>query len=113
MDHIRDKLQYHIELAEEFKRWVETHPDFELLAPVTMNLVCFRYHPSGVEDEERLNHLNEQLLHKVNQTGKMYFTHTKVHGKYTLRMVIGQTDVDQRHVEEAWETIGEVVQNME
>ena len=113
MDHIRDKLQYHIELAEEFKRWVETHPDFELLAPVTMNLVCFRYHPSDMENEERLNQLNEQLLHKVNQTGKMYFTHTKVQGKYTLRMVIGQTDVDQRHVEEAWETIGEVVQNMQ
>ncbi|MFO8234010.1 MAG: pyridoxal-dependent decarboxylase [Bacteroidales bacterium] len=112
MSGIREKLRYHMKLASEFKHWVETHPDFELLAPVTMNVVSFRYHPADKNDENVLNAMNEQLLHKVNKTGRMYFTHTKVHGKYTLRMVIGQTEVEQRHVEEAWNTIGRVVQEL-
>ncbi|MGM0497119.1 MAG: pyridoxal phosphate-dependent decarboxylase family protein [Bacteroidota bacterium] len=107
MNQIREKLRYHLELASEFKQWVEEATDFELLAPVTMNVVSFRYHPSNINDEEKLNALNEKLLQRINKTGKMYFTHTKVNGKYTLRMVIGQTDVERRHIEEAWDVINE------
>ena len=112
MDEIRNKLRYHLDLAFQFKQWVEEASAFELLAPLTMNLVCFRYHPANVNDEEKLNALNEQLLHRVNKTGKMYLTHTKVDGKYALRMVIGQTEVEQQHVEEAWNIIKEEVENL-
>ncbi|MEZ4762550.1 MAG: hypothetical protein R3C26_04875 [Calditrichia bacterium] len=57
---------------------------------------------------EALNQLNSTFLEKLNATGEVYLTHTKLNGKYTLRMVIGQTNVEQRHVEKAWQLIREI-----
>lgn len=98
-------LQYHIRqhvaLAQQFADWVRAHPDFELAAPAPLNLVCFR-HKSG-ED------FNRSLLEKLNQSGEMYLTHTVLDGKYTLRMCIGQTNTEERHVKAAWEKIQEEV----
>lgn len=94
-------LQYHVrrhvELAQEFASWVEAHPDFELAAPVPLNLVCFRHR--GGDD------LNAALVERLNQRGALYLTHTKLDGRYTLRMSIGQTHTEQRHVTDAWARI--------
>jgi len=105
MHEIRKKLRYHLSLAAEFEKWVEKEPNYEILAPLTMNLVCFRFHPKGVDDEDMLNNLNEELLHRINEKGNIYLTHTKTKGKYTLRMVIAQTDVDKEHIKIAWREI--------
>ncbi|MGM0530104.1 MAG: pyridoxal phosphate-dependent decarboxylase family protein [Bacteroidota bacterium] len=104
---LQEKLRYHIGLAQGFRNKVDEHESFEILAPMTLNVVCFRYHPASVQDEEQLNALNEKLLYRINQTGEIYLTHTKLSGKYTLRMVIAQTDVEARHVEKAWKVIKE------
>ena len=58
-------------------------------------------------DIQALNRLNEDFLEEINRSGDLYLTHTKVHGFFTLRMVIGQTYVDQAHVERALERIKE------
>ena len=79
--------------------------DFELLAPVSLNLVCFRYHPGGIKDEGKLNEINQELLNRINATGQIYLTHTKLNGSYTLRMVIANTRLEERHVDGAWELI--------
>ena len=84
---------------------MEAHPDFEVLAPIPLNMVCFRYHPEGLNNEDQLNHLNETLLEEINNTGDMYVTHTKIKGKYTIRFVAGQTYMEERHVKEAWDLI--------
>jgi aromatic-L-amino-acid decarboxylase len=102
---LQQKLRHHIALARELQNWIEKHEHFELLAPVTFNLVCFRFHPRGVDSTTDLNRLNEQLLLAVNHTGKMYITHTKLKEKYTLRMVTGQTQVELLHVQKAWNLI--------
>jgi aromatic-L-amino-acid decarboxylase len=112
MNRIRDILREHIQLADKFKKWVQESPHFELLAPVTFNLVCFRYNPVNIEDDERLNEMNEKLLHLINDTGMIYMTHTKLDGKYTLRMVVGQTDVEAEHVKLAWELINETIEKL-
>lgn len=75
------------------------------MAPVLFNLVCFRCHPADVNDESKLNDLNEKLLLELNKSGKIYISHTKLNGKYTLRIVTGQTHVDFRHAREAWKLI--------
>ncbi|MEL6822198.1 MAG: pyridoxal-dependent decarboxylase, partial [Calditrichota bacterium] len=98
---MQSKLRKHIELADRLKSWIEEHPDFQLLAPVPLNTVCFHYAPKGSSIAVQ-NKLNAALLEKLNETGKLYLTHTKLNGVYTLRIVIGQTYVDQKHVEEAW-----------
>jgi aromatic-L-amino-acid decarboxylase len=69
-----------------------------------MNVVCFRFRPKGVKDEE-INKLNELLNHRLNDSGKIYLTHTTVSGSYSLRIVTGQTNVTMEHVEKAWDLI--------
>ncbi|HAH57350.1 MAG TPA: aspartate aminotransferase family protein, partial [Bacteroidales bacterium] len=104
---IRQKVRLHLELAQWLASEIRQSADFELLAPVDFSLVCFRYLPSGITDEASINEINEQLLQTLNAGGKLYMTHTKLNGKYTLRMVIAQTYVEKHHVENAWKLIRE------
>ena len=99
---LQEKLRDHIRMARSLAELIGQEEEFELMAPVTMNLVCFRYKPKDVEDENELNRINEALLKKINDSGKIFLTHTKINGKYVLRMVIGQTNVEQKHVDNAW-----------
>lgn len=102
---LQEKLRFHISLANDLAGKIGQEEDFELIAPVTLNLVCFRYKPKGIKDENELDRINENLLKKINASGKAYMSHTKVNGKFTIRMVIAGTNVERRHVEEAWKLI--------
>ncbi len=101
---LQEKVRYHIQLAAELKKMISDDPDFELLAPVIISVVCFRYRPDGYT-EEQLNILNEKLNHQLNDSGKLYLTHTVLNGRYTLRMATAQTNVTAAHVEKAWALI--------
>jgi aromatic-L-amino-acid/L-tryptophan decarboxylase len=103
---LRDKIRYHIKIAGNLAEMISKEVDFEILAPVTISVVCFRYIPSGY-NEEQLNTLNEKLNHLLNDSGKLYMTHTILSGKYTLRMVTAQTNVTLEHVEKAWNRVKE------
>jgi aromatic-L-amino-acid/L-tryptophan decarboxylase len=98
-----DGLQYHIrrhvELAQEFASWVREDPQFEVVAPVPLNLVCFR-HRSG-------DSINQKILDRVNQSGDLYLTHTRLHERLALRLCVGQTNTELRHVQRAWQRIRE------
>ena len=102
---LQEKLREHIRIANDLKIKIESHPEFEILAPLNFNVICFRYKPKSVNDDEKLNQINEQFLNKINSTGKAYLTHTKLKGKYTIRIVIAQTNVTKVHVEKTWELI--------
>ncbi len=102
---LKHHVREHVRLAREFARWVEATDRFELAAPAPLNLVCFR-HVGGDE-------INERLLERLNRAGKVYLTHTKLDDKYTLRMCIGQTYTEQRHVSRAWELIRETAAEVE
>ena len=102
---LQEMVRTHIELARSFAENVRETADFEILAPVPLATVCFRYHPRGVGDESRLNSLNSALMDRLNAGGRLYLTHTKLGGRVALRLVVGQTQVAQRHVAEAWSLI--------
>ena len=104
---LQARLREQIAMAHQLAQIIERTPGFELLAPVPLSLVCFRYHPAGVDDPGHLNDLNAALLEQLNQSGKMYLSHTKLAGQYALRMAIAQTNVQQRHVDGAWARIVE------
>ncbi|HEX2921240.1 MAG TPA: pyridoxal-dependent decarboxylase [Bacteroidales bacterium] len=106
VENLRQKVRYHIEIATQLKELILAEKDFEILAPVVLSVVCFRYKPEG-KDEKELNVINEKLNHLLNDTGKIYLTHTTIRGKYTLRMVTAQTNVTMDHVEKAWQLIKE------
>jgi aromatic-L-amino-acid decarboxylase len=101
---LRDKVRSHIALAARLSEMISKEKDFEILAPVTISVVCFRYFPAGYSNEQ-INALNEKLNHQLNDTGKLYLSHTVLNGKYTLRMVTAQTNVTFDHVERAWTII--------
>ncbi|MDB4583070.1 pyridoxal-dependent decarboxylase [Draconibacterium sp.] len=90
-------IRKHVEMAQNFKDWVTKSEDFELFVEPHLNLVCFR-HKAG-------NDFNMKLMNTINETGKIYFTHTKLNDQVVLRMNIGQTHSEEKHVKAAWELI--------
>ena len=90
---------------------ISAEKDFEILAPVTICVVCFRFKPEG-KSEDELNRLNKELNYQLNDSGKLYLSHTVLDGKYTLRMVTAQTNVTLSHVEKAWTRIRETARSL-
>lgn len=111
MEGLRQKLLHHIALNKQFAKAIEAS-GFELLTPPFLNFTGFRWKPQGETDEARLNEQNEQLLEAINKSGELFLSHTKVDGKYTLRMVIGQTYVEERHVQKAIQVILETAKSL-
>ncbi|OLE11089.1 MAG: aspartate aminotransferase family protein [Acidobacteria bacterium 13_1_20CM_4_56_7] len=96
--HVRE----HVRLSQEFASWVREDERFELAAPVPLNLVCFR-HKAG-------DAANQAIMDRLNQSGDLFLTHTKLDGKLTLRLSVGQTHTQARNVENAWKRIQQEAQ---
>ncbi len=91
--HIRE----HVRLAQQFATRVSGDSRFELAAPTQLNLVCFRLRAG--------DQANQLLMDRLNGSGDLFLTHTKLDGKLTLRLCVGQTNTQARHVEHAWQRI--------
>jgi aromatic-L-amino-acid decarboxylase len=102
---LRHHVRQHVALAQEFAAWVRADPDFELAVPPPLNLVCFR-HRAGDD-------FNAQLLERLNGSGRVYLTHTKLAGRFTLRLCVGQTHTERRHVEQAWQLIARTARELQ
>jgi aromatic-L-amino-acid/L-tryptophan decarboxylase len=108
VDGLRSLVRKHLALAQELAGWIERSSDFELMAPAPFGLVCFRYNPSGLNgDEVLVDDLNRRLLTLVNGTHRVHLTHTRLSGRYAIRLVIGQRQTERVHVVEAWRLITE------
>jgi aromatic-L-amino-acid decarboxylase len=84
-------------LAQQFVAWVRDDARFEIAAPAQLNLVCFRLRAG--------DQANQLLMDRLNASGDLFLTHTKLDGKFTLRLCVGQTNTQARHVERAWARI--------
>jgi aromatic-L-amino-acid decarboxylase len=104
VEKLQETVREHIRLAHMLAGLIGAENDFELMAPVTLNTVCFRYRPAGLSDDQ-VNALNERINHALNDSGKIYLTHTSLGGKYVLRMVTAQTTVAEQHVLNGWQMI--------
>ena len=94
---LQHHVRRHVELAQQFVSWVREDANFELAAPAPLNLVCFRHRAGDA--------VNQSLMDRLNQSGDLYLTHTKLDGKFTLRLCIGQTTTELPHVQRAWRRI--------
>lgn len=92
---LQTHVRQHIELAKEFELWVSKSNQFQLVARRSLNTVCFA-HRKG-------NDATERILQKVNATGKLFASHTKLGDQYTIRMVVGGHSTKHRHVSAAWD----------
>ncbi|MEQ8333528.1 pyridoxal-dependent decarboxylase [Nisaea sp.] len=110
---LRRIIRKHIDLAAELEGWIANEPDFEIVAPRSLALINFRYHPAGMDDPEALDRLNAILLERINDDGRIYLTQNKVRGRAAIRFSIGQTGTEQRHVCEGWEVVTEIARSLE
>ena len=126
---LREHISRHIELAQKFAGWVDAHPDFERMAPVPFSVVCFRWNPeNSVNPANPVNPVNpsnpvnlvnpvnpisasaldvanEELLNRVNETGEVYLSHTRIRGRLVLRLAIGHLRTTETHVRRAWDLL--------
>jgi len=98
------RIREHCRLADLFASWVEESPDWELMAPHPLALVCFRACPPGAKD---LDALNESIMHGVNASGRALLSHTRLNDELTLRLSIGNIRTTEKHVREVWELLNE------
>ena len=101
---LQHHIRHHVALAQAFAAWIKALKDFELVAPAPLNLVCFA-HRGGDE-------FNRRLLERLNQSGRLYLTHTTLNGRYVLRFCVGQTHTEERHVKAAWELIRQLAETL-
>jgi aromatic-L-amino-acid/L-tryptophan decarboxylase len=90
-------VRHHVELAQTFLRWVQDDSRFEIIAPARLNLICFRL--------KACDEVNEELLRRLNRSGELYLSHTRLDGKYTIRFCVAQTKTELRHIQRAWDAI--------
>jgi aromatic-L-amino-acid decarboxylase len=101
---MQNRLREHCRLARLFASWVEGSPNFELMAPVPFALVCFRAIKPQASEEE-LNALNERIMNEINASGEAYLSHTKLNGKFTLRLSVGSIRVEESHLKKVWDLL--------
>ena len=108
---LRAIIRRHVALARELAGWIEADPAFELMAPVPFGLVCFRWRPAGLDDAELDGH-NARLLAAVNAGRDRYLTHTRLGGRYAIRLVVGQRATEREHVRAAWDAVRKAAEEL-
>src|SRR5436305_9831472 len=94
---LRTMVRRNVELTNRFVEWLRADSRFEIVAPVSLNLVCFRL--KGPDSA------SESLMQKLNASGRLFLSHTKLNGRFALRLCVGQTYTEEEHVRSAWEQI--------
>jgi aromatic-L-amino-acid decarboxylase len=96
---LAEMIREQIAWAQELAKQVEADPRFELAAPQMFSLVCLRY--KGTDEE------NRAILDRVNDSGEIFLSHGQLHGRYVIRLAIGNMGTTREHVQRAWELIRE------
>jgi len=109
LEGIREKLRTHIQMNKRFSKALEEMESVYLPLEPFLNFTCFRLQAQGVNDQESLNKLNAAFLEEINRGGELFLTHTKIGGLFTLRMIIGQTYLEESDVDRALDLIKQAV----
>ncbi|MEY2492374.1 MAG: aromatic-L-amino-acid/L-tryptophan decarboxylase [Verrucomicrobiota bacterium] len=106
---IAARIREHLRLAKLFGEWVTASPHFELSAPVSMGVVCFR----GTKAKpEELDSFNSQIVECVNRSGRAYLNQTKLHGRTAIRLGLGNVLTTEKHLRDGWELIQETAKSI-
>ncbi|WP_352432501.1 pyridoxal-dependent decarboxylase [Pyrinomonas sp.] len=100
-------IREHCHLAQTFADWIDDSPDWERAAPVPFSVVCFRARPPQLAalDAREIDELNALIADRVNATGRAFLSHTRLNGRLTLRLAIGNIRTTRTHLERTWELL--------
>ena len=108
LDGLRRRIAHHLELAAWLAAQVDADPDWERLAPVPFSTVCLRWRPAGWQGtDEALDDANAEIIDAVNRTGEVFLSHTRLAGRFAIRVAIGNVRTEARHVERTWALLRE------
>jgi aromatic-L-amino-acid decarboxylase len=114
LEGLRRRVRRHIELARLLAAEIDAAPGWERLAPAQFSTVCFRHTPPAlVGDEAALERHNAAIMEAVNRSGEVFLSHTKLSGRFTIRLAIGNLRTEARHVERAWELLQAAAQEVD
>jgi aromatic-L-amino-acid/L-tryptophan decarboxylase len=102
---IRARLEEHVRLARLFASWIDADPAFQRVADVPFSVVCFRAVPPESVTDEAADRFNERVLDRVNASGEVFLSHTKLDGQIVLRLAVGNLRTTERHVARAWQLL--------
>ena len=112
LEGLRRRVVNHIEMGKRFASWVEADPDFELMAPVPFSTVCFRYRPAVLAARENdaavaaeIDEMNIRLMDSVGRSGEVFISHTKIHGRVSLRVAISNLRTEDWDLALVWEVL--------
>ncbi|MCK4920186.1 MAG: hypothetical protein KAS71_04020 [Bacteroidales bacterium] len=108
---IKEKISNHIKWAKELSEMVKSNDHFVLHEPQNLACVCFRLKNKRKMELDKYNRSSKELIDRINKSGKLYISHTKVNDEFTFRFVIGNTYVTKKHILEAWEFIASETEN--
>jgi aromatic-L-amino-acid decarboxylase len=97
---LQSLVREHIRIARELSGWIDEDPELERMADAQFSTVVFRHRPGGM-DEAALDAHNASLLERVSASREVYLSHTRVRGRYSLRMAIGNIHTTEGHVRRA------------
>ena len=101
---LRAHIRAHVHSAAEFAAWVRGDERFEIAALHPLALVCFRMRLADLAPPEQ-DAANMALMEQLNGSGELFLTHTRIGDRAALRLAIGGTFTERRHVDQAWESI--------
>jgi aromatic-L-amino-acid decarboxylase len=102
---LRARISEHMRLARLFASWVDETDGFERFAPVPFSVVCFRALPGRGGSEPEIDAFNERLMNAVNRHGEIFVSHTRLRGRFVIRLAIGNLRTTEQHVARAWELL--------
>jgi aromatic-L-amino-acid decarboxylase len=107
LEGLRQRIDRHLEMAQSVATWLDADPAWERLAPVPFSTVCLRWVGDGTLDDAVLDERNAAIMDRVNRTGEVFLSHTRLGGRFTIRLAIGNLRTEERHVARAWELLRE------
>lgn len=108
VDGLKKTMRRHIEMTRDLLNFLKEIPGIEILAPVNQTLICFRL-VKPRKDEDELNRLNKELLTMLNNSGEIFVTHTKLAGKYAIRLAVGKTYISEEDIKITKKVIKEII----
>ncbi len=106
---IRSIMREHLRLAQLWGEWVSASDDFELAAPNSMGVVCFR---ATIGKRDELDEINSEIVNAVNRSGRAYLNQTKLRGQTVIRLGLGNILTTEKHLRDAWELIQETARSV-
>ncbi len=112
LEGLRRRIAHHLELGERFAGWIDAAPDFERMAPVPFSTVCFRYRPAALagredepDDRRGARRAERALMDAINRTGQVFLSHTRLRGRFAIRVALANLRTEDADLDLVWEII--------